>query len=114
MTRFIKIVVIVIGLVVITYYGILSTQMNSTNTISDSQNPADRKPAPQFALKDLNGKDVALSDYKGKVVLINFWATWCIPCKDEIPEFIDAQQNFQKDGFTVIGISQDEGGAKDV
>ena len=67
------------------------------------------KPANlNFTLKDINGHDVTLSSYKGKVILLNFWATWCGPCKVEIPWFIEFQQKYQNRGFTVVGISADD------
>src|SRR6266404_4562376 len=68
------------------------------------------KAAPEFALKDADGKTVRLSDYKGKVVLLDFWATWCGPCKIEIPWFIDFERKYKDQGFAVIGISMDEEG----
>jgi thiol-disulfide isomerase/thioredoxin len=61
-----------------------------------------------FTLKDVAGKDVKLSSYKGKVVLLNFWATWCGPCKIEIPWFNEFQQKYQAKGFVVLGISADD------
>lgn len=61
-----------------------------------------------FTLKDIAGKDVKLSSYKGKVVLLNFWATWCGPCKIEIPWFNEFQQKYQGRGFVVVGISADD------
>jgi thiol-disulfide isomerase/thioredoxin len=70
----------------------------------------DRKPAPDFALKDSNGTPVKLSDYKGKVVLLNFWATWCGPCKVEIPWFIEFQQKYRDSGFEVLGVAMDDEG----
>jgi peroxiredoxin len=70
----------------------------------------DRKPAPEFELKDADGKTVRLSDYKGKVVLLDFWATWCGPCKIEIPWFIDFERRYKDKGFAVIGVSMDEEG----
>ncbi len=70
----------------------------------------ERKEAPDFNLKDVNGRPVKLSDFKGKVVLLNFWATWCGPCKVEIPWFIDLEQRFKDRGFAVIGIATDEEG----
>jgi cytochrome c biogenesis protein CcmG/thiol:disulfide interchange protein DsbE len=70
----------------------------------------DRKPAPDFSLKDADGKTVQLSDYRGKVVLLNFWATWCGPCKIEIPWFIDFEREHKDQGFAVVGISMDEDG----
>lgn len=69
-----------------------------------------RNPAPDFALKDADGKVVKLSDYKGKVVLLNFWATWCGPCKIEIPWFIEFEQNTRDKGFAVLGVAMDEDG----
>jgi peroxiredoxin len=69
-----------------------------------------RKPAPEFELKDADGKPVKLSDYKGKVVLLNFWATWCGPCKIEVPWFVEFEQNYRDQGFAVLGVSMDEEG----
>jgi cytochrome c biogenesis protein CcmG/thiol:disulfide interchange protein DsbE len=70
----------------------------------------DRKPAPDFALKDADGKTVRLSDYQGKVVLLDFWATWCSPCKVEIPWFIEFQRKHKDQGFEVLGIAMDDEG----
>jgi len=70
--------------------------------------------APDFALKDANGATVHLADYKGKVVLLDFWATWCGPCKVEIPWFIEFEQQFKDRGFAVLGVSMDEGGWTEV
>lgn len=71
-----------------------------------------RKPAPDFTLKDANGKDVRLSDYRGKVVLLDFWATWCGPCRIEIPWFTDLEQRKKDKGFAVLGVSMDDDGWK--
>jgi peroxiredoxin len=62
---------------------------------------------PEFALKDLSGKQVKLSDYRGKIVVVNFWATWCAPCRMEIPAFIKLREQYRAKGLEVIGISLD-------
>ena len=69
----------------------------------------DAKPANlNFTMKDLDGKDVSLTSFKGKVVLLNFWATWCGPCKAEIPMFVELQKQYASQGFTVVGYSVDD------
>lgn len=83
----------------------------STTTVRAAIKPEkDRKPAPEFALKDGMGKTVKLSDYKDKVVLLNFWATWCGPCKLEMPWFVEFETNYRGKGFAVLGVSMDEDG----
>ena len=69
---------------------------------------ADAKPADlDFTMKDLDGKDVSLSSFKGKVILLNFWATWCGPCKAEIPGFVELQDKYRKD-LVIVGYSVDD------
>lgn len=72
----------------------------------------DRKSAPEFALKDSSGKLVHLADFKGKVVLLDFWATWCGPCAIEMPWFIDFERKYRDRGFAVLGVSMDDDGWK--
>ncbi|HVM74210.1 MAG TPA: TlpA disulfide reductase family protein [Candidatus Saccharimonadales bacterium] len=81
-----------------------------TQNVSAMAMSGEAKPAPALKLKDLDGNDVALSDLKGKVVFINFWATWCGPCQDEIPTLINLQNQYASRGFTVLGIAMDEEG----
>ena len=69
-----------------------------------------RKQAPDFSLKDGDGRTVRLADYRGKIVLLNFWATWCGPCKIEMPWFMDFERRYKDQGFAVIGVSMDEEG----
>jgi thiol-disulfide isomerase/thioredoxin len=65
--------------------------------------------APDFSLPQLDGQPLRLSSYRGKVVLLDFWATWCVPCREEIPHFIDLQQKYRDRGLQVIGIAMDDG-----
>jgi cytochrome c biogenesis protein CcmG/thiol:disulfide interchange protein DsbE len=70
----------------------------------------DRREAPDFELKDADGRVVRISDYRGKVVLLDFWATWCGPCKIEIPWFIELERKNKDKGFAVLGVSMDDEG----
>jgi peroxiredoxin len=94
----------------------LTLLLGACSRSSDSVSAASVKPikerreAPDFALKDANGKTAKLSDYRGKVVLLNFWATWCGPCKIEIPWFMEFEQKHKDQGFVVLGVSMDEDG----
>jgi peroxiredoxin len=74
----------------------------------------DRKPAANFTLLDPNGAKVTLASLKGKVVLLNFWATWCGPCQVEIPWFIEFNKTYKARGLAVVGVSMDEDGWKSV
>jgi peroxiredoxin len=65
--------------------------------------------APNFSLQDLNGQPLELANYRGKVVLLDFWATWCTPCRGEIPHFVEFQDKYGGQGLQVIGISMDDG-----
>jgi thiol-disulfide isomerase/thioredoxin len=66
------------------------------------------EPAPDFELPDLDGNPVSLSDYDGQVRLIDFWATWCAPCREEVPMFKEFQQEYGPEGFTLLAISMDD------
>ena len=65
--------------------------------------------APDFTLKTLDGREVALSKLKGKVILLDFWATWCGPCRESIPHLIQLYKTYQKNGLEVIGMNMDKG-----
>ncbi|MCX6349869.1 MAG: TlpA disulfide reductase family protein [Candidatus Aureabacteria bacterium] len=70
------------------------------------------QPAPDFSLKDLDGASVRLSNYRGKVVIVNFWATWCPPCREEIPDFVDLFTAYSGRGLVILGIGLDREGEK--
>lgn len=76
------------------------------------QTPAhpDSKQAPDFTLEDVNGRPVQLSSFRGKVVLLNFWATWCRPCAIEVPWFVEFERSYRGRGLVVLGVSLDEEG----
>ena len=77
-------------------------------------NQTPRKPAPNFTRKDSKGIPITLADYKGKVVLLNFWATWCHGCVQEMPWFMEFQDKYRSEGLAVIGVSMDDDGWKSV
>lgn len=81
----------------------------STKTPGGAACPAEAKAANlNFTMKDMNGRDVTLADYRGKVILLDFWATWCGPCKYEIPGFVELQEKYGQDGLQVLGVSVDD------
>jgi peroxiredoxin len=72
------------------------------------------KEAPDFTLTDLSGQPVTLSEHRGKVVLLDFWATWCPPCRKEIPHFVELYDQYRDQGLEIIGISLDQAGVETV
>jgi thiol-disulfide isomerase/thioredoxin len=88
---------------------------DTTSTVSDTASlinvRADQEAAPLFTSTDLDGKAFDLAAYKGKVLVLNFWATWCGPCRREIPDFIQLQDEYGSGGLQVVGIALDEQGA---
>lgn len=90
---------------------VLNVNCGSTRSVKAAVKPEkDRKSAPEFSLKDVHGRTVKLSDYKGKVILLNFWATWCGPCKIEIPWFKEFETTYKNKGFAVLGVAMDDEG----
>jgi peroxiredoxin len=75
----------------------------------DASCPADARAANlDFTVKDMNGKDVSLASFKGQVIVLDFWATWCPPCKAEIPGFVELQQTYGSQGLQILGVSVDD------
>lgn len=110
------IIATVLVLIVATYfadrYTRVKTKSSAGGTVRADVNAG--TPEPEVTFKDLDDKEVPLSQYKGKVVLVNFWATWCEPCQIEIPWLIEIQQKYSSRGFTVLGVDVDEEGKKAV
>jgi peroxiredoxin len=96
------------------YFVSRYTEPRSSRLAASVREGTGRHPAPDFALKDADGRMVHLTDYRGKVVLLDFWATWCGPCKIEIPWFEDFQRKSQDKGLVVLGVSMDDDGWQSV
>lgn len=83
---------------------------DSDSDVAGIPTPLVGKPAPAFTLQDVNGKKISLADYKGKALLLNFWATWCGPCKIETPWLVQLQDKYASQGLQIIGISTEGDG----
>lgn len=93
---------------------ILASAWKGGSGAGAASSPIAMRSAPDFTLKDLDGKTVKLADLRGKAVVLNFWATWCPPCRHEIPWFIDLQQKHGSEGLRIVGVSMDQTGREDV
>ena len=102
------VIAVVISLMLV--FGIQKTRHTSPPNAGKLQG----QPAPDFSLASLDGKTLKLSDYKGKAVLLNFWATWCEPCKIEMPWFVQLQQQYGPQGLQVLGVAMDDTDPKDI
>lgn len=101
---------IIIGLYCVDRYWIAPVAANQADAKPDLGSGSAKYPmAPAFSLTDLQGQKVSLDDYRGKVVILDFWATWCGPCRMEIPGFVQLQQKYGPQGFQIIGVSMDDG-----
>ena len=105
------VVAVVISLMLV--FGIQKTRHSQTLQ-QGSAGKLQGQPAPDFALASLDGKTLKLSDFHGKAVLLNFWATWCEPCKIEMPWFIDLQKKYGAQGFQVVGVAMDDASPSDI
>ncbi|NQT96548.1 MAG: TlpA family protein disulfide reductase [Candidatus Marinimicrobia bacterium] len=89
-------------------------QKDTSQPHKASPRPANAVKAPDFTLMSLDGMVFSLSDLKGKVVLLNFWGTWCPPCRREIPDFVKLYDKYQDDGLEIVGITLASGTAADI
>jgi len=107
----VAVVVAVLFLTAITWFGIRSARPAKralAGPIDARLASFINKPAPDFELTSLDGKSVKLSDYRGKAVVLNFWATWCGPCKIEMPWLVDLETKYQGQGLQIVGVSMDD------
>ncbi len=84
----------------------------SGNTVRKDR--SNETKAPDFKLATIGGEEFYLSDYAGKVVMLNFWGTWCPPCRKEIPDLVNLQKKYNKDGLEIVGITLNSGSAKEI
>jgi peroxiredoxin len=101
---FVMLVVVVMGMLAAGKYLDRNRKHGPIRLAGDVHN----MPAPDFELPTLDGRRVKLSDFRGQAVLLNFWATWCPPCKIEMPWFVDIQKEYGKDGLVVLGVAMDD------
>lgn len=101
---------VVVALVVATmlYVGVHRARRTGTTRLTQSS------VAPDFSLPSLEGKNIRLSDLRGKAVLLNFWATWCSPCKIEMPWFVELQKEYGPQGLQIVGVAMDEASKEDI
>ena len=102
-----------LALGLLTLPGVRSLTLGSGSAVSNEAQAVtcddDARPAPMdFTLRDIDGDQVNLADLQGNVILLNFWATWCGPCKIEIPWFVEFQREYEDDGLVVLGLSVDD------
>lgn len=102
------IIVVVVAIAAMLIGGKYLAQRGERSGTISAGGPKPGTAAPDFALQSLEGKTVHLSDFRGKAVLLNFWATWCDPCRQEIPRFVELQNKYGERGLQVVGVSLDD------
>lgn len=107
-------IILLIPIAAIIMYLFFSLQRTPPAIDIEPSHSSGGLPAPNFTLQDLDGRMVSLSDYKGKVVLLNIWATWCPPCRAETPSLEKLHKMFEDENFVLLAVSVDEGGKKAV
>jgi thiol-disulfide isomerase/thioredoxin len=96
------------------YFGYHAARRSPSAQVSGGMMAGFNKPAPDFTLESLDGKNLSLSDLRGKAVLLNFWATWCAPCKIEMPWFVELQSEYGSQGLQIVGVAMDDSSKEDI
>ena len=113
-----NIVIFLVLIVVITAMLVFGRKRNSASAKGAGDKITEGafkgKPAPDFALQTLDGQTLKLSDLRGKAVVLNFWATWCSPCKAEMPWFVDFQKQYSAQGLQIVGVAMDDSAKDDI
>ncbi|HUO26274.1 MAG TPA: TlpA disulfide reductase family protein [Candidatus Aquilonibacter sp.] len=104
-------VVVAVVVALMLYFG--SHQVHPHQK-TGTANPLQTKMAPDFTLQSLDGRSMKLSDFRGKTVLLNFWATWCGPCKIEMPWFVELQKQYGSQGLQIVGVAMDDASKEDI
>lgn len=107
-------IVVAIVISVMLVFGIQKTRHASVSGSLQGGASLQGQPAPDFSLASLEGGTLKLSDFRGKAVLLNFWATWCEPCKIEMPWFVELQKKYGPQGLQILGVAMDDSGTKDI
>jgi thiol-disulfide isomerase/thioredoxin len=105
---------LVVAVIVVTgmlYYGLHAARRTASATVPSILKSS---PAPDFTLDSLDGTSMRLSDLRGKAVLLNFWATWCSPCKIEMPWFVEMQKEYGPQGLQIVGVAMDDSGKDEI
>jgi len=113
---YMKLASIFVLVIAITVAAVLVARFRSSHRASATAGSLNfnGQTAPDFGLESLDGKTVHLSDFRGKAVLLNFWATWCQPCRIEMPWFEQLQKQYGPEGLQVIGVAMDDAGKEDI
>ncbi|MBU0759678.1 MAG: TlpA family protein disulfide reductase [Candidatus Omnitrophica bacterium] len=106
------IAIVILASIAAVLWGVNNMKVSKKPEVKKTPEKSAYKPAPDFALMDMFGSERRLSDFRGKVVILDFWATWCPPCRAEIPHFIELYNEYKDEGLEIIGVTMDWNAAR--